>query len=51
MECGIHKHLYNYVISNRMLSSFQTGFIKCDSSVNQLAFFYNDVSKALDEGE
>ena len=30
-------------------TSFQSGFIKGDSSVNQLAFFYNDVSKALDE--
>ena len=33
-----------------MLTSFQSGFIKGDSSVNQLSLFYNDVSKALDEG-
>jgi len=51
MERCIHKHLYNYVISNKMLTSFQSGFIKGDSSVNQLALFYNDASKALDEGE
>ena len=34
-----------------MITSFQSGFIKGDSSVNQLAFFYNDFSQALDEGK
>ena len=38
IERCIHKHLYNYVISNKMLTSFQCGFTKGDSSVNQLAF-------------
>ena len=49
MKCCIHKHLYNYVFSSKMFTFFQSGFIKGDSNVNQLAFFYNDVSKALDE--
>ena len=43
------KHLYNYVISNRLLTPFQSGFIKGNSSVNQLAFLYNDIGRALDE--
>lgn len=51
MERCIHKHLYNYVISNNLITSFQSGFIKGDSTVNQLAFFYNDICKALDDGK
>ena len=51
MERCIHKHLYNFVISNKMLTFFQSRFIKDDSSFNQLACVYNDVKKALGEGK
>lgn len=50
MERCVHKYLYNFVISNNLISSSQSGFIKGDSTVNQLTFLYNDVSKALDDG-
>ncbi len=51
MERCIHKALYNYVVENSILTSFQSGFVKGDSTVNQLAYIYNDICKALDEGK
>ncbi len=51
MERCIHKYLYNYVIDNNKLTSYQSGFIKGDSTVNQLTYLYNDICKALDEGK
>ena len=41
VECCVHKYLYNYV---------QSGFITGDSTINQLTFIYNDICKALDQG-
>ena len=51
MERCIHKHLYNYIVTNRFISPYQSGFMKGDSTVNQLMFFYNEVCQALDEGK
>ena len=51
MERCIHKILYNYVISNDLITSYQSGFIKSDSTVNQLTFFYNEICQALDGGK
>ncbi len=50
MERCIHKYVYNYVIDNAVLTALQSGFIKGDSTINQLTFLYNDISKALDDG-
>ncbi len=51
MERCIHKHLYNFIADNKILTSFQSGFIKGDSTVNQLVYVYNDICKALDDGK
>ena len=51
MERCIHKYLYNYIIANDLLTSKQSGFIKGDSTVNQLTFLYNDISQAMDQGK
>ena len=51
MERCVHKHLYNYLIENNLLTSSQSGFIRGDSTVNQLTFLYNDISRALDQGK
>ena len=50
MERCIHKRMYNYVISNDLITSYQSGFIKGDSTVYQLTFFYYEICQALDEG-
>ncbi len=51
MERCVHKYLYNFLITNNKLTPFQSGFIKGDSTVNQLTYIYNDICKALDEGK
>ena len=51
MERCIHKYLYNFLTSHNILTSKQSGFIKGDSTVNQLASLYNDICKAIDEGK
>ncbi|MCG8034058.1 MAG: reverse transcriptase family protein [Candidatus Thiodiazotropha taylori] len=45
------KYLYNHVQRNNLLSSFQSGFIPGDSTVNQLTFMYNTFCEALDSGK
>lgn len=49
MERGIHKHLYNYIINNNLLTHYQSGFFRGDFTVNQLV--YNDICEAMDEGK
>ncbi len=50
MERCIHKFVYNFAIENSVLTALQSGFIKGDSTINQLTYLYNDISKALDNG-
>ena len=51
MERCIHKRLYNYFIRNDLITSYQSGFIKGDSTVNHLTFFYNEICQTLDGGK
>ncbi len=51
MERCIHKHLYNYLSDNNILSQYQSGFIRGDSTTNQLIYIYNDICQALDAGK
>ena len=51
MERCIHKYLYNFLIQNNMLTPYQSGFMKGDSTANQLVFIYNYICKALDDGK
>ncbi|MEW8547864.1 MAG: reverse transcriptase family protein, partial [Candidatus Thiodiazotropha sp.] len=47
----VFKYLYNHFHNNNLLSSFQSGFIPGDSTVNQLTFLYNTFCQALDSGK
>ena len=51
MERCVHKHFYNFLTSNKLLTSYQSGFIKGDSTTNQLTYIYNDICKAMDTGK
>ena len=51
MERCIFKHIYNFIINNNILTKFQSGFIRGDSTTNQLLYIYNDFCKAIDEGK
>ena len=47
----VFKHLFNHLQDNNMLSSFQSGFIPGDSTVNQLTYLYHTFCEALDAGK
>ena len=37
MERCIHKYLYNYIVSNQILTPLQSGFVPGDSTTGQLS--------------
>jgi len=42
---------YNHLVNNQIISYFQSGFTKGDSTVNHLVDITNDFYKALDDGK
>ena len=51
MERCIHKHLYNYVLSNHILTPLQSGFVSGDSTTFQLLHTYHMFFEAVDNGK
>ena len=51
LERIVHKHIFNFFHENNFISSFQSGFVPKDSTVNQLTYIYHTFSKALDDGK
>ena len=51
MERCIHKHLYNYISENNLLTPFQSGFIQGDSTTFQLLHTYHSFLEAVDSGK
>ena len=49
MEKIVFKHVYNFFHTNNLLTSHQSGFRPCDSTVNQLAYLYHTFCEALDK--
>ena len=47
----IFKYVYNHFLENNILTSFQSGFRRGDSTVNQLSYLYNTFCQALDAGK
>ena len=47
----MHTYIYNYLIGNNLVTPYQSGFIKKDSTVNQLTYIYDDICRALDQGK
>ena len=50
MEQCVHKHMYNYVLENPILTPFQSGFVPGDSTTYQLLHTYHTCN-AVDGGE
>ena len=46
----IFKYVYNHFLENNILTSFQSGFRRGDSTVNQLSYLCNTFCQALDAG-
>ena len=51
MERCVHKHLYNYISENQLLTPFQSGFVPGDSTTNQLLHTYHTFCEAVDSGK
>ncbi|MEW8185640.1 MAG: reverse transcriptase family protein [Candidatus Thiodiazotropha endolucinida] len=51
MERCVHKHIYNYVLDNNLISPFQSGFTCNDSTTNQLLYLYHSFCEAVDSGK
>ena len=51
MERYIHKHLYNYISENNLLTPFQSGFIQGDSTTFHLLHTYHSFLEAVDSGK
>ena len=51
MERCMHKHIYNYLKQNHVISPYQSGFQSGDSTINQLVYLNNKFLQALDEAK
>ena len=51
MERCVHKHLYNYISQNNLLTPLQSGFISGDSTTNHLLNIYHMFCEAVDNGK
>ncbi|MCF1459523.1 MAG: reverse transcriptase family protein, partial [Shewanella sp.] len=51
MERCVHKHLYNYISENHLLTPFQSGFVPGDSTTYQLLHTYHTFCEAVDSGK
>ena len=51
MERCVHKHIYNYISQNNLLTPLQSGFISGDSTTNQLLNIYHMFCEAVDNGK
>ena len=50
MERCVHKHFYNYMVTNQLLTPLQSGFREGDSTANQLLHTYK-ICEAVDKGK
>ena len=51
LEKITHKHLFNFIRDNNILTTLQSGFIPGDSTINQLVDIYNTFCHSLDQGK
>ena len=51
MERCVHKHIFNYISENSLLTPFQSGFIQGDSTTFQLLHTYHSFLEAVDSGK
>ena len=51
MERCVHKYLYTFVITNHILTPFQSGFVQSDSTTYQLIHTYHAFRESVDNGK
>ena len=50
-EKAVRKHVHNFILANKIITPFQSGFMPEDSTINQLTDMYSTFCQALDEGK
>ena len=45
MERCVYKNIYNYLLTNCIITPHQSGFTRSDSAINQLLFITNDLGR------
>ncbi|MEW8546213.1 MAG: reverse transcriptase family protein [Candidatus Thiodiazotropha sp.] len=51
MERCVHKYVYNYINTNHLITTLQSGFIPGDSTTYQLLHTYHQFCEAVDSGK
>ena len=51
LEKIVHKHLFNFIRDNNILTTLQSGLVTGDSTGNQLVDIYNTFCHSLDQGK
>ena len=51
LEKIIFNHLYNYLITNKLITTYQSGFRPGDSTTNQLLYLVDEIHQAFDNTE
>ena len=51
MESCLHQHISEYQKENTIISEYHSGFKPTDSTVNQLAYVWNEFAKSIDESK
>ena len=51
MERCVHKHIFNYISENSLLTPLQSGSIQGDSTTFQLLYTYHSILEAVDSGK
>jgi hypothetical protein len=51
MERCVYKHIYNFLLENRIISSNQSGFTPGDFAINHLLYITDEFGKAHDDGK
>lgn len=50
-ERAVYKHVFVHILSNNILTEFQSGFVPSDSTINQLTYLYHNFCEVIDNGK
>ena len=51
MEQVVYKNVYNYLVRNKLIYEYQTGFLPKHSTIHQLLELYNSILNSLEKKE
>ena len=51
MERVIYKNVYNYLVRNKLIYEYQSGFLQKHSTIHQLLELYNSILNSLEKKE